>query len=301
MPLGLITKALSGYYYVLPDEHPHASPIQCRARGLFKMKGLTPLVGDHVVFSETENGEGTVEELLPRSTELIRPPIANVDTALLVFAVTEPGLTLSLLDKFLVHTERAGLQSIICLSKYDLLDNADDELMGRITTIQAYYSKIGYTVLLCSVKTGIGMEEVKLALSGRKTVFSGQSGVGKSSLINQLLPELNIETNEISNRMGRGKHTTRHVEFIRHPNDGWIADTPGFSQLDFTGIEAEELSDCFVEMGSRKRSCKFRGCLHRSEPDCAVIEAVESGAIKQSRFEHYLQFLEEIRERRPRY
>lgn len=145
------------------------------------------------------------------------------------------------------------------------------------------------------------MDEVMQALAGRKTVFSGQSGVGKSSLINRLIPELNIETGAISSRLGRGKHTTRHVEFIRHPVAGWIADTPGFSQLDFAGIEAEELSSCFVEMKALGRQCKFRGCLHRSEPGCEVIAAVQSGKVEESRYRHYLQFLEEIRERRRRY
>jgi ribosome biogenesis GTPase len=301
MPLGLITKALSGYYYVLPDDRPDDAPLQCRARGVFKNRGLSPLVGDEVVFSETENGEGTVVELLPRRTELIRPPIANVDTALLVFAVTEPEITMSLLDKFLVHTERAGLSSIICLSKADLLEKADSQLTARIAHIQDLYTKIGYTVLLCSAKSGFGMNEVKDALAGKKTVFSGQSGVGKSSLINRLIPGLKIETNAISNRLGRGKHTTRHVEFIRHPASGWIADTPGFSQLDFAGIEADELGQCFIEMNQLAEPCKFRGCLHRSEPGCEVLAALEEDEIDKNRYKHYLQFLEEIRERRPRY
>ena len=303
MPTGLITKALSGFYYVLPDEGG-TGPIQCRARGIFKKRGLTPLVGDRVIYSMTDGGEGTVDELLPRTTELIRPPVANVDTALLVFAVSEPEISLTLLDKFLVHTEKAGLQTIICLTKSDLLDDGSDtdsDAAIRIAQIQKIYGDMGYSVLLCSAKGGVGTEEVLRALEGKVTVFSGQSGVGKSSLLNRLIPGLQQETGEISNRLGRGKHTTRHVEFIRHPMGGYVADTPGFSQLDFEGIEAEQLSRYFADMSPLMDQCKFRGCLHRGEPDCAVLQAVNGGQIEQSRYDNYLQFVEEIRERKRRY
>jgi len=303
MPEGLIVKALSGYYYVLPSTINGATQetIQCRARGIFKKRGLTPLVGDRVVYMLTDGGEGTVDELLPRETELVRPPIANVDTALLVFAVTEPDITLSLLDKFLVHTEKAGLHTIICLTKSDLLGQVDVKLDEEIASLREIYTMIGYPVLLCSAKTGEGSAEVLQALAGKITVLSGQSGVGKSSLLNRLIPGLQLETNMISERLGRGKHTTRHVELIAHPQGGWIADTPGFSQLDFTGIEAEELSHYFAEMSPLADTCKFRGCLHRGEPDCAVREAMASGTVAQSRYDHYLQFVEEIRERKRRY
>lgn len=300
MPFGLITKALSGYYYVLPDEG-RSQPVQCRARGIFKLKGLTPLVGDRVAYSMTDGGEGTVDELLPRRSELIRPPVANVDTALLVFAVTEPEISLTLLDKFLVHTEKAGLRSIICLSKADLLEGGDGELIDRIEKLRETYGKIGYRVLLCSAKTGSGVEDVLHVLAGKMTVFSGQSGVGKSSLLNRLIPGLHLETGAISSKLGRGKHTTRHVEFIAHPLDGWVADTPGFSQLDFSDIEAEELCRYFAEMAPLADDCKFRGCLHRGEPACAVRQALREGTVEQSRYDHYLQFVEEIRERKRRY
>lgn len=301
MPVGLITKALSGYYYVLPDEGSSKELIQCRARGIFKKKGLSPLVGDRVKYNLTENGEGTVDELLPRKSELVRPPVANVDTALLVFAVAEPDITLSLLDKFLVHTEKAGLRTIICLSKSDLLVNDNDGLAERIKRIRATYEKIGYKVLLCSVKSGDGISEVLDAITGYVTVFSGQSGVGKSSLLNRIIPGLNLDTGAISSRLGRGKHTTRHVEFIPLSTDGWVADTPGFSQLDFEGIEAGQLSSYFVEMAPLAGGCKFRGCLHRGEPECKVAAAVRKSAVEQSRYDHYLQFVEEIRERKRRY
>lgn len=300
MPEGLITKALSGYYYVLPDDRQKAEPVQCRARGIFKKRGLSPLVGDRVVFSFSSGGEGTVDELLPRRTELVRPPVANIDTALLVFAVTEPDITMSLLDKFLVHTEKAGLATMICLTKADLFEG-DSELKRRIARLQDVYGAAGYRVLLCSERTGEGIDEVLQALTGRMSVLSGQSGVGKSSLLNRLIPGLDLETSEISLRLGRGRHTTRHVELIAHPGGGWIADTPGFSQLDFADIEAEELSRYFIEMAPLAGACKFRGCLHRSEPGCAVLGALEQGAIERSRYDNYLQFVEEIRERKRKY
>lgn len=299
MPLGLITKALSGYYYVLPDEGD-GQVIQCRARGIFKKKGLTPLVGDRVVYSMAGGGEGTVDELLPRTSELIRPPVANVDTALLVFAVTQPELSLVLLDKFLVHTERAKLRTLLCLSKTDLLEE-DRQLAERIDRLSAAYERMGYPVLRCSVQTKEGLEAVSSSLRGRMTVFSGQSGVGKSSLLNELVPGIVLETGAISNRLGRGKHTTRHVELIAHPEGGFIADTPGFSQLDFAEIEADELGLYFAEMAPLTEVCKFRGCLHLTEPDCAVRAALQEGKIEQSRYDHYAQFVQEIRDRKRRY
>lgn len=301
MPEGLIVKALSGYYYVLPAAGD-GEIVQCRARGIFKKRGVSPLVGDRVRFTLTGNGEGTVDEIKPRTTELVRPPVANAELALLVFAVTEPDLNLQLLDKFLVHTEHAGLQAAICLTKTDLLAQPGRErLMEEADEWERAYRDIGYEVLRCSARTGDGIERVLAFLAGKITVFAGQSGVGKSSLLNRMLPGLELATNEISGKLGRGKHTTRHVELIAHPEGGWLADTPGFSQLDFAGIEAETLGGCFIEFGRLAGQCKFRGCLHRNEPGCAVIAAVESGSIRQSRYAHYLLFLEEIMDKKRRY
>jgi ribosome biogenesis GTPase / thiamine phosphate phosphatase len=301
---GMIVKALSGFYYVQPDDGGEV--IQCRARGLFKLKGVSPLVGDRVTFekSEEETSDGTVIEVLPRKTELVRPPIANVDMALLVFAVAHPGLNLQLLDKFLAHAEIAGLESIICLTKADLLEAEEKgaaQLREQTEAIRKLYESIGYKVLLISARAGVGMERLLDALEGRVTVFAGQSGVGKSSLLNRLVPGLTLTTNEISQKLGRGKHTTRHVELFRLGESGLVADTPGFSQLDFPEMEAERLTDAFPEMAGLKAMCKFRGCLHRSEPGCRVREALEAGEIAASRYEHYDLFLSEIKERKRRY
>lgn len=307
MPEGVIVKALSGYYYV-KSAGSAEEPLQCRARGIFKKKGVSPLVGDRVIYGVTENGEGTVDEVLPRSTELIRPPVANVEQAVLAFSVAEPALNLQLLDKFLVHTENAGLETIICLTKSDLLDSeAESEAASQETmTLQEakqLYEQIGYAVVVTSTKTEDGIAEVRSRLAGRISVFSGQSGVGKSSLLNALVPGLNLETNQISSKLGRGKHTTRHVELIELEGDGGglVADTPGFSQLDFVQLEPEELSDCFAEMKRIASGCKFRGCLHQHEPGCQVIAAVETGSIAPTRYKHYLVFLQEMKERKRRY
>ncbi|MEF3309869.1 ribosome small subunit-dependent GTPase A [Paenibacillus sp. GYB004] len=308
MPEGIIVKALSGYYYV-KSAGSAEEPVQCRARGIFKKRGVSPLVGDRVIYEVTENGEGTVDEVLPRSTELIRPPVANVEQAVLAFSVAEPALNLQLLDKFLVHTENAGLDTIICLTKSDLLDSEDESAEAAsqetITMQDAkqLYEQIGYTVIITSTKTEDGISEVRSRLAGRISVFSGQSGVGKSSLLNALVPGLMLETNQISSKLGRGKHTTRHVELIELEGEGGglVADTPGFSQLDFVQLEPEELSSCFAEMKRIASGCKFRGCLHQHEPGCQVIAAVESGTVAASRYKHYLVFLQEMKERKRRY
>lgn len=300
---GTIVKALSGYYYVRGEAAASDSiSVQCRARGVFKNKGLTPLVGDEVMFSLTENGEGTVEELLPRSSELIRPQVANIDLAILVFSVTEPALNLQLLDKFLVHIEHAGITAVLCLSKQDLENDGLDSEEAQIAaaSVNRIYKSIGYEVFGTSSRLNEGITPFQERLKGHLAVFAGQSGVGKSSLLNAIVPGLKLETNEISNRLGRGKHTTRHVELIEI-GGGLVADTPGFSQLDFQELGIEDLGYCFVEMRKLSPDCKFRGCAHVSEPGCAVLAAVERGDIEKSRHDHYLLFLAEMREKKRRY
>lgn len=309
MPQGYIVKALSGYYYVLPEEADlrEAKTVTCRGRGVFKNRNITPLVGDRVMYEETENGEGTVTEILPRTSELIRPPIANVNVVVLVFSVTEPVLNLQLLDKFLVHIENTGIDVLLCFTKSDLLTEDDDSSVPKEMTvaelerITKLYEGIGYTVVKTSSKLQEGVEAILHHLDGAVSVFAGQSGVGKSSLLNAMISGLNLETNAISQRLGRGKHTTRHVELLPLTNGGLVADTPGFSQLDFMEVEAEGLSGCFKEFAAIAEGCRFRGCLHLHEPDCKVRDAVAEGTIAASRFDHYLLFLTEIKDRKRRY
>lgn len=295
MPEGKIVKALSGFYYV--QEEGTNQVWSCRGRGVFKNRGITPLVGDFVAFEPSTHGQGTVTEIKERRNELIRPPIANVDQALLVFSVDEPEFSSILLDKFLVHIEKANITPVICLTKLDL----------SVTPIEDYpeievYQHLGYPMFMTSSVSKQGLADIENFLIGKITVFAGQSGVGKSTLLNAIDPTLEIKTAEISSRLGRGKHTTRHVELISLPKGGWVADTPGFSQLDFVNLEPEELGSLFIEFNRHAENCKFRECIHHNEPKCAVKQAVESGEIAAHRYKHYLQFLEVVQtEKKERY
>ncbi|MCQ4085997.1 ribosome small subunit-dependent GTPase A [Saccharibacillus sp. JS10] len=302
MPKGLIVKALSGYYYVKDEEASSGdSTIQCRARGVFRIKGKSPLVGDRVTYALTENGEGTVTEIEERSTELIRPPVANVDLAVLVFSVKEPDLSLNLLDKFLVHIEHEGLDALICFTKMDLIGEDEIEVRQAVENAKNLYTSIGYEVLETSSPQGLGADRLRERLQGEISVFSGQSGVGKSSLLNAMFPELNLLTSEISMRLGRGRHTTRHVELVELGNGGYIADTPGFSQLDFLELGVDELGSCFREFAELADGCKFRGCTHLHEPGCKVREALENHEVAESRYKHYAAFYQEMKDKKRRY
>jgi ribosome biogenesis GTPase len=293
MATGMIVKALSGFYYVQSED----GVFQCRGRGNFRKRQIKPLVGDQVEFEAENVTDGYILDVFERKNELVRPPIANVDQALLVFSALEPDFSPLLLDRFLVHIEANNLIPVIIISKVDLLD--DSSLTG-IETFKKEYEEIGYTVLLTSTLHNNGIDKILPYLNGRVSVVAGQSGVGKSSLLNSLKPELNIETNEISSHLGRGKHTTRHVELLSI-GGGLVADTPGFSSLDFIDLEADDLSNCFPEMEERAANCKFRGCTHTSEPKCAVKAAYDQGEISSTRMKHYLQFLDEIKSQKRRY
>ncbi|AJO18046.1 MULTISPECIES: ribosome small subunit-dependent GTPase A [Bacillus] len=294
MPEGKIIKALSGFYYVLDGDQI----IQCRGRGVFRKNKITPLVGDDIVYQADNDKEGYILEIKDRFNELVRPPISNVDQAVLVFSAKEPTFSTSLLDRFLVLVEAGGIRPIICITKMDLVD--DDALKERIHQYAEDYRNIGYSVYMTSMKNGSGIEDIVSHFQDKITVFAGQSGVGKSSLLNAISPELELKTAGISAHLGRGKHTTRHVELI-DINGGLVADTPGFSSLEFAGIEAEDLGSAFLEISEKSAECKFRGCLHMKEPNCAVKRAVENGEIAQYRYDHYVEFLTEIKDRKPRY
>ena len=292
MPEGKIIKALSGFYYVIDE----GRTIQCRGRGVFRKRNVTPLVGDTVVYQYENEQEGYILEVKDRKNELVRPPISNVDQAILVFSATEPAFSTLLLDRFLAIIEENDIHAVIVITKVDLLSESDKE---KINQFKQDYEKIGYPVILASSETSEGISQLRPLLKDTVSVFAGQSGVGKSSLLNALVPELELKTAGISSHLGRGKHTTRHVELIPVEN-GLVADTPGFSSLDFTMDEAD-LPFCFPEMREKAQECKFRGCMHLQEPKCAVKAAVDTGDIQQYRYDHYLEFLTEIKDRKPRY
>lgn len=293
MPEGKIIKALSGFYYVSCGEKIY----QCRPRGVFRKNKLSPLVGDEVVFQIENMNEGYILEVLKRKNELIRPPIANVDQAILVFSAAEPNFSTALLDRFLVLIESKKIEPLICISKVDLVEGNEMELIHMYAE---NYQKIGYTIVLTSTPLEMGIDELHPFLQNNISVFAGQSGVGKSTLLNALNKELDLKTNQISTHLGRGKHTTRHVELIQIGN-GLVADTPGFSSLELSDIQAEELTLFFPELKEASELCKYRGCTHISEPKCAVKERVDIGVIPNYRYEHYVDFLQEIKDRKPRY
>ncbi|MFD2728587.1 ribosome small subunit-dependent GTPase A [Enterococcus camelliae] len=287
---GQIRKALSGFYYIYAEGKIY----QTRARGNFRKLKLSPLVGDEVIFESTSQTDGYILELLPRKNELVRPAVANVDQAVIVTSLVEPDFSFNLLDRFLVTLAYRSIKPIIYITKVDLVN--EDSL---IQAIQATYQPIGYKVIIAKDNRE-AIDELEALFPNRLTVFMGQSGAGKSTLLNQILPELELKTGEISDALGRGRHTTRHVELLEIAG-GLVADTPGFSAIDFLSIDATELPREFPEFVALLDQCRFRECQHLNEPDCAIKDAVARGAIAQSRYENYQQFMAEIEHRRPIY
>ncbi|AGS06290.1 putative ribosome associated GTPase [Streptococcus lutetiensis 033] len=281
---GRIIKSLAGFYYVESDGVVY----QTRARGNFRKKGQTPYVGDFVDFSAEDHSEGYILAIHDRKNSLVRPPIVNIDQAVVIMSAKEPDFNTNLLDRFLVLLEHRAIEPIVYISKMDLLTSPDE-----IAVIQKQYQEIGYQ--FCTL-----LDELLPLLTDKVTVFMGQTGVGKSTLLNKIAPDLKLETGEISDSLGRGRHTTRAVSFY-NVNGGKIADTPGFSSLDYEITNAEDLNKAFPELRRLSRLCKFRSCTHTHEPSCAVKDAVESGELWQSRYDNYLQFLSEIENRRETY
>ncbi|WP_112180802.1 ribosome small subunit-dependent GTPase A [Paraliobacillus zengyii] len=293
MPEGKIMKALSGFYYVKSDQNIY----QCRGRGLFRKQKITPLVGDDVQFDISNPNEGYIFEIKERKNELRRPPIANIDQAVIVVSAKEPDFSSLLLDRFLLLVEANQIEPVIFISKVDMLSA---EELEKINMYQEIYRSTGYQVEVSSTKDGSDLQQLMPYFSNNISVIAGQSGVGKSSLLNKLNPQLDIETDEISTSLNRGKHTTRHVELVEIA-EGLVADTPGFSSLEFDQIDLETLPVCFPEMRSRQNDCKFRGCMHINEPKCAIKAAVENEEIASFRYKHYVSFYHEIHTRKPRY
>lgn len=261
---------------------------QTRARGNFRKRGETPYVGDIVDFSAEDNSEGYILAIHPRKNSLVRPPIVNIDQAVVIMSAKEPEFNSNLLDRFLILLEHKAIHPVVYISKMDLLDSPEE-----IKAIGRQYQAIGYDFVT-------SLEELLPLLADKITVFMGQTGVGKSTLLNRIAPELALETGEISDSLGRGRHTTRAVSFY-NTHSGKIADTPGFSSLDYDIANAEDLNEAFPELRRLSHECKFRSCTHTHEPKCAVKAALETGELWPVRYEHYLQFLSEIENRRETY
>ena len=255
---------------------------------------MKPLVGDDVKIEilDEQTKEGNITEILPRRNELIRPAVANIDQALVVFAVTKPKPHFNLLDRFLVMMESKGIPTILCFNKEDIA--GEDE----VNELKAVYAGCGYPLVFTSAKNHWHIDEVKELLKGKTTAIAGPSGVGKSSIINVLQPEANMETGSISRKIERGKHTTRHSELFPIDADSYIMDTPGFSSLYVNDFEKEELKYYFPEFAPYEGKCRFHGCDHVHEPDCAVKEAVEEGAIHTIRYDDYIEMYEELKNKR---
>ena len=288
---GKIVKGISGFYYVHVAE---TGIYECKAKGIFRQQKMKPLVGDDVeidIISE-EKKTGNVAAILPRKNALIRPAVANVDQALLIFAAASPNPNFNLLDRFLVMMGRQDVPVILCFNKCDLITEEQKQ------EIEAIYEVSGCKILFVSAKKELGLKELQEILEGKTTTVAGPSGVGKSSLINLLAPEACMETGEISKKIERGRHTTRHAELIQLKGDGYIMDTPGFSSLYLPEMEKEELQDCYPEFAAFEPYCRFQGCSHISEPDCGVKEALSEGKIHPVRYENYCQLYGELKDRK---
>lgn len=272
---GIITKIISNDYDVETENKKYI----CKARGRFRKEKITPLVGDICDFDEEKK---YIIEIQKRKTELVRPPIANIDQAIIVTSAKEPDFSSNLLDKLLCVIEFNNIKPIICFTKLDLLNKEEEK---NIQNIINYYKKIGYDVY-----KNTEVEKIKQIFKNKKTVFTGQSGAGKSTLLNKICPGLNLKTDEISLALGRGKHTTRHVELIKL-YEGLIADTPGFSSLDFIGMSNSDIRDNFIEFNEYRHECEYKDCMHINETKCKIKEEIKKGNILESRYENYLKFI----------
>lgn len=288
MKEGVIIKGIGGFYDVLDDN----KVVRCKPRGRFRKLGITPMVGDRVLYTpETQGSEGALEEILPRKNTLIRPSITNIDNLAVVAAAAHPAPDLLLIDKLMISAERMGISVLLIINKIDLAE--PDELHA----LKSQYTPTGYPIFCVSGKFGQGIEELSKAMKGI-TTLAGQSGVGKSTIINNLHPGKELETGNVSKKIKRGRHTTRHVELLILPYGGMVADTPGFSQIGLLDFEPIELQESYPEFEQYRRDCYFNGCMHISEPGCRVRQAVEDGCVSEGRFERYVHIIEEIKENR---
>lgn len=288
---GKIVKGIAGFYYIHVVEF---GVYECKAKGVFRKEKIKPLVGDNVIIEVLDEKEktGNIIEILQRSNELIRPAVANIDQALVVFAVTKPSPHFNLLDRFLVMMESKHIPVILCFNKEDLADSSQIEELEKI------YSKCGYPCVFTSALERKNIGRIKELLRGKTTAIAGPSGVGKSSIINILQPGANMETGAISQKIERGRHTTRHSELFPIDENSYIMDTPGFSSLYVNDFEKEELKYFFPEFEKYEGNCRFHGCDHIHEPGCAVKEAVESGNVSKVRYDDYSEMYQELKNKR---
>ena len=285
---GKIVKGISGFYYV----HVVGTGIyECKAKGVFRNRKVKPLVGDNVeiVVLDEEKHLGNVEEILPRKNELIRPAVSNIDMALVIFAAAKPDPNFNLLDRFLCMMEYQKVPVTICFNKCDLVSEEENENLQKI------YAPAGYDILFTSVKTGENIDRLKALLAEKTTTVAGPSGVGKSSLINELQTDVRMQTGAISDKIGRGKHTTRHSEIISIGQETYIMDTPGFSSMDLPGFKKEDLWTCYPEFVPYEPECRFIGCSHIGEPDCGVKNALAEGKISRVRYDNYVMLYDEMK------
>jgi ribosome biogenesis GTPase len=285
MKTGVITKGIGGFYYVDTGEAVY----ECRARGKFRLMDISPLVGDVVEIEiDDVSKQGYVLDIHPRSNEMVRPAIANVDQVMVVFAAKKPDINMTLLQKFMIYAEQVGLNIVICINKIDLDENQDYKAVVEML------ESIPYKVITSSTKQLIGREDLRLALKDKTTVFAGPSGAGKSSLLNLIQEGLMLKIGDLSKKIDRGTHTTRHAELIKLEMGGRVADTPGFTSLELSDIEPEMLQGLFPEF-QNYINCKFNRCLHDSEPQCGVKTALQEGKISTMRYDYYLSLLKELK------
>lgn len=288
---GKIMKGIAGFYYV----HDGISSVyECKAKGIFRNKKIKPLVGDDVEFTVLDEQEktGNIVDILERKNELIRPAVANIDQAMVVFAATDPEPNLNLLDRFLVTMESQDVPVVICFNKKDLVTGEEAK---KLTAI---YESAGYEVHLTNAKSGEGIEQIRDLLRGKTTVLAGPSGVGKSTITNEIQPEAEMETGTISEKIKRGKHTTRHSELFFVEADTFVMDTPGFSSMFVDNMKPEELQQFFPEFDDYIPECRFLGCVHVGERECGVKDAVKQGSLSKARYENYRLIYEELKNKR---
>ena len=283
---GKIVRGIGGFYYV----HNGSRIYECKAKGIFRREGIKPLVGDDVelVVLDEAACEGNITDILPRKSEIIRPNVANVDQAMIIFAIARPDPNFNLLDRFLITMQQKALSCIICFNKQDIAEDKEKE------EIRLAYEGCGCRVLFISAQKGEGLDEVRQVLAHKTTTVAGPSGVGKSSLINRLTGQTVMETGAISEKIDRGRHTTRHSELIALDDDTYILDTPGFSSLKLFDTDRENLKDCYPEFDAYRDKCRFPDCMHADEPDCAVKEAVNAGRISRLRYDNYISLRNEL-------